>query len=197
VYTRGNKGEGGDQDFRNAAFTRAYDIMHSKDFDPKKDTVLVYAVQTKDDFRGVVEGLSNYEKQLGKVEQLALFSHGGRKDGPIFHIQDPKGEWRQDQFRQDELGQFKINFSPTATADFMMCHTAQNGYAQAFADAHGVHTRGFGDTVFSSDPANKVHGYESGGPEYMLGSGGNWFQRHILGAPPKQAQDFYPKGGGW
>jgi hypothetical protein len=197
LYTQGNRGEGGDQDFKNAAFTRADDISHSPDFDPQKDNVWVYAVQTKDDFKNVVENLGNYEKRYGKVEQLALFSHGGRDDGPIFHRQDPLKGYIRDQFMhddggRDEFSHLKINFSPTATADLMMCHTAENGYAQAFATEQGVPTRGFGDTVFSSDPVKKVRGYGKGGREYLLGSGGNWFQRNVLGYPPQRPHVFQP-----
>jgi len=196
LYTQGNRGEGGDQDFKNAAFTRADDIKKSPDFDPQKDNVWVYAVQTKDDFKNVVQNLGNYEKPYGKVEQLTLFSHGGPLEGPIFHVQTPTG-WKEDQFKPDEWrGLPKINFSKTATADLMMCHTAepQNGYAQAFADTQGVPTRGFGDTVFSADPVNKVRGYGNGGPEYLLGSGGNWFQRNIMGYPPQPPHVFVPGG---
>jgi hypothetical protein len=155
----------------------------------------------------VVENLGNYEDRYGKVEQLTLFSHGGKKNGPIFHRQDPKQGYIQDQFMdedgkvgsgRDEFSHLKINFSKTATADFMMCHTAEpdNGFAQAFADAQGIPTRGFGDTVFSSDPVMKVRGYGQGGREYMLGSGGDWFERNVMGYPPQPAKVFIPGGGG-
>jgi hypothetical protein len=99
---------------------------------------------------------------------------------------------------RDEFSHLKINFSKTATADLMMCHTAEpeNGFAQAFADAQGIPTRGFGDTVFSSDPVKKVRGYGQGGREYMLGSGGDWFERNVMGYPPQQPYVFHPGGRG-
>jgi hypothetical protein len=104
LYTQGNRGEGGDQDFKNAA-TRADDIRHSPDFDPQKDNVWVYAVQTKDDFKNVVQNLGNYEKPYGKVEQLALFSHGGQQQARSF-------------MSRSRMGGNKLSSNPMSGVDY-------------------------------------------------------------------------------
>ena len=187
IHTVGNPS--GDDDFRRAAVTRADEIMASPAFDPKKDIVLVYAVQTKDNFKWALSDAAAKQQTYGSVEQLAIFSHGGQQFGTIFH--DAKGH--EEQFSKSEMANLQIHFSPTARADFMMCHAATNGYAQSFADAHNVKTRAFGDTVFSGSPNEKTYGYLHGGPEYLLGSGGGWFARHFWGTSPVPPQPFLPK----
>src|ERR1051326_1316979 len=99
-------------------------VQEAPGFDPKKDVVLLYAVQTKDNFKWALSDAAAKQATYGPIEQLAIFSHGGRLDGPVFH----SSAGREEQFTKQEMAGLKINFSATAKADFMMCHAAENGY---------------------------------------------------------------------
>ncbi len=171
AYTVGNKK--GDEEFRRAAETLASEISSSKGFDSKKDIVITYAVQTKENFKFAVEEAKNFEKTYGEVEQVSLFAHGGRTDGPIFEY----GTQRQDQFfnHQAQLPNLKINWSNTAIAKFYGCNTAN--FCQNFANAQGVSSYGF-DTFssISGKPNEKSKKYWFNpwydGPLYLVGEDG-------------------------
>lgn len=179
-YTVGN--HKGDEHFKKMAYTRANDIQNAGSFDPQRDTVLVYAIKTKDNFKWALQDAG----QFGKIQQLALFGHGGKDDGPIFHT--PSGA--EEYLSKDGAADLKIDFAPSAQADLMVCHTATNGFAQKFANAHGVVTRGFGDDALSGEPDRKTYGYMYGDREYMVGSKGFWHR--VFGEKVTGPQVFYP-----
>jgi RHS repeat-associated protein len=173
AYTVGNE-LGGDEEFRVAAETLAAEIRNSKGFDPKKDRILIYAVRIKDNFKFAAEEANSMEKQFGKVELLALFSHSGPVHGPSFDGATP--EARQFKNILQELTGLKINWSATATAKFYGCNTAVN-FAQNFANIQNVPTYGF-DTFssVSSSPTEKSKKYWFNpwydGPLYYIGRDG-------------------------
>jgi hypothetical protein len=186
AYTVGNPS--GDEDFKKAAYTRASDIENAKSFDPQKDRVLVYGLQSKENLKWALQDAGSF----GNIQELALFSHGGRNDGPIFH----NAAGAEENLTNDEAAGLKINFTPSAHADFMACHTATNGFSENFANAHGVLALGFAGTTFSGEPNQKTYGYRSGDREYMLGSEGilnRTWHRVIGGDDLKGPQFFYPK----
>jgi hypothetical protein len=83
TYTTGNSE--GDDEFKRAAQTTAAEIQKQKGYDAKHDTVIVAGVATKADFAAAVKQANGMFKQYGKVGEVALFSHAGWHDGPVFH----------------------------------------------------------------------------------------------------------------
>ena len=186
AYTVGNPD--GDDDFKKAAETRARDFQNSKSFDPNRDVVLLYGLGSKDNFKWALEDAQKF----GNIQELALFSHGGRNDGPIFH----NAAGAEENLTKDEVAGLKINFTPSAHADFMACHTATNGFSQNFANAHKVLALGFAGTTFSGEPNQKSYGYKFGDREYMLGSEGflNRAWHSVIGGDDLRGpQFFYPQ----
>jgi RHS repeat-associated protein len=110
AYTTGNSE--GDDEFRRAAETRANEIRKSKGYDPKKDTVLVKGVKTKQDFKDLIKTANGLEKTFGKVEQISLYSHSGVGQGPVFH----DGGGSPTQFTNSELNALKVNWAGSGTA---------------------------------------------------------------------------------
>jgi len=194
TYTTGNSA--GDEEFKKAAETYAEQIRKSEGFDPEKDTVIVKGVNTKEEFEGVILEANGLEKQYGKLEQVALFSHAGPTHGPIF----PGGATEADRQYTDpnqQLPKLWFNWSRTAEAKFFGCNTALN-FCQKFANAQGVPAYGF-DTFssFSSSPDKKTKGYVFNpfynGPLYMVGQDG---RKMVVRRPPRPPEPVRPAARG-
>jgi len=195
TYTYGNSE--GDDEFRRAAETREQQIRNSKGFDPKKDTVLLAAVKTKEDFAGIIKEANGLQKQYGKVEQISLYSHAGRQDGPVFHDQGGNPT----QFSQRELSNLRVNWSASATARFYGCYTGMN-FAQNFANAQRVPGYGYDRyAYFSTSPDKRTSndtgrlyfiatdGYENGTwLKYMRGNSESYPMVRRNPAPPPRAR---------
>jgi hypothetical protein len=165
AYTTGNSE--GDDEFRRAAETRADEIRKSKGFNPKKDTVLVKGVKTKEDFKDLLKTANGLEKTFGKVAQISLYSHSGEDKGPVFH----DGGGSPTQFEKSELAALKVNWSGSGTARFYGCNTAQN-FCQNFANAQRKTAYGYDRSAyFSSDP-KKREGPKATGPLYLIAADG-------------------------
>ncbi len=168
-----------DDELRRAAETRAQEIQKMKGFDPKKDTVLLRGVKTKDDFKDLLKDAGLLEKTYGKVGQVSLFSHSGVGDGPVFH--DTSG--RAAQFTKSELATLKVNWSGSAEAKFYGCNTAQN-FCQNFANAQGVSAYGYDRYAYFSSNPRKREGPNATGSLYLIAADG-WenggYLRHITG----------------
>ena len=171
-YTTGNSS--GDDELRRAAETRAQEIQKMKGFDPKKDTVLLRGVKTKDDFKDLLKDAGLLEKTYGKVGQVSLFSHSGVGDGPVFH--DTSG--RAAQFTKSELATLKVNWSGSAEAKFYGCNTAQN-FCQNFANAQGVSAYGYDRYAYFSSNPRKREGPNATGSLYLIAADG-WENRSTL-----------------
>lgn len=155
TYTTGNNVDnGGDDELRRAAETRAKQIQDSKGFDVKKDTVLLRAVTTKQDFANVIREANGLNKKFGKVEQINLYAHAGPESGPIFHEASPYNH-NMSQFTQGELSRIKVNWSETATARFYGCNTGVN-FAQNFANAQRVPAFGYEGYAYFSNSSTKM-----------------------------------------
>jgi RHS repeat-associated protein len=170
LYTTGNSG--GDEEFKRAAETQAEAIKRDKSFDPKKDTVLVMGVRTKEDVQkafDIANSMGSGERgqtNWGKVQQIQIFSHAGR-DGPVFH---PPGPGNGVQWTASEVKNLKINWASGGTAYFFGCYTAD--FAQTFANAQNVTAYGNEKyAYFSSDP-NKRVGPNATGPLYLFQTDG-------------------------
>jgi hypothetical protein len=188
TYTTGNDVDnGGDEELRRAAQTRANAIRGAKGFDPKKDTVLLRGVKTKQDFANVIKEANGLDKKFGKVEQINLYAHAGPKDGPVFHEAAPYNH-NQAFFNQRELSSLKVNWSGSAIARFYGCNTGQN-FAQNFANAQRVPTFGYeGYAYFSNSSTSMIPDQGSGRPLYLIqadygrASGLGGILRYQLGA---------------
>lgn len=160
TYTAGNTE--GDAEFKRAAETLAEEIRNRKGYDPQKDTVLVKGVTTTNDFAAALKEASGLEKTFGKIGELALFSHGGPKDGPTFHGQIK------------HLFQAQLNAMPTAnweagaSAMFYACNSGQR-FAQKFANAQGVTTYGYPTSGALSSRPDRWERIGETGPVYMVG----------------------------
>jgi hypothetical protein len=185
TYTTGNRS--GDEDFKRAAETYAADIRSGKGFDPKKDTVLVRGVKTKDDFRAAIKEANSLEASFGKVGEVSLFSHAGPNDGPAFN-----GANGQEFFTVPELrAGLGINWEAGGCARFYACKTAPR-FASRFAATQGVPAYGFNSyTYFSASPDRRTP-VQATGPVYMIQAqgrarGGYWAGvRANLGSPPAE-----------
>jgi RHS repeat-associated protein len=155
TYTFGNSS--GDDEFRRAAETREQQIRNSKGFDPKKDTVLLAGVKTKEDFAKVIKEANGLQKQYGKVEQISLYSHAGSKDGPVFHDQGGNPT----QFSQGEISNLRVNWSGSAGARFYGCYTGKN-FAQNFANAQRVPAYGYDRYAYFSTSPDKRTSNDTG-----------------------------------
>ena len=146
AYTTGNSE--GDDALKRAAQTKKDEITSSKGFDPKKDTVIMGGVKTKEDFQNLLNSAASVSDQFGKTSNVSLFSHSGDLDGPVFH--DAAGH--PSQMTQGDMSNLKVNWSSNATASFFGCRSADN-FAQNFANAQHVRTFGFlGGVDFSGKP---------------------------------------------
>lgn len=161
TYTTGNST--GDEEFRRTAMTRAAEIQKQKGFDPKKDTVLVRGVKTKEDFAGAIKEANALGEKFGQVGEISLYAHAGRDDGPVFH----ESGGRATQFSSRELNGLSVNWEGGACARFYGCNTAMN-FAQCFADAQRVLAYGYeGYAYFSSRPDKRADP-QARGPLYMI-----------------------------
>jgi RHS repeat-associated protein len=168
AYTTGNN-HGGDEELQRAAQTKKDEITSSKGFDPKKDTVIMGGVKTKEDFQNLLTAAAKVSDQFGQTSSVSLFSHSGDLDGPVFH--DASGN--ATQFTQSDLANLKVNWSSNATASFFGCRTADN-FAQNFANAQHVRTFGFnGGVDFSGNPNSVSKWYVLNGQfqRYMVDKG--------------------------
>ena len=166
TYSYGN--ESGDREFFLAASTRARDIERSKGFDSKKDKVLLLGVNSVEALETAIKRAAALGEKFGKIGEVALFSHAGPEDGPLFRSGGSRSYTNeQDKYRLLSLA---ITWeSPSSIAGFYGCNTAE--FAQMFADAQRVSTYGFDDgTTFSSRPDTKNYGYVGGRASelYML-----------------------------
>jgi RHS repeat-associated protein len=150
TYTTGNSQ--GDEELRRAAQTRAQELRRQKGFDPRRDTVVLAGVKTKQDFANAINQANSLAQTYGGVGEISLYSHSGPADGPIFH--DLEG--RATQFSQGELSQLSVNWQGAACARFFGCNTAV-AFAQRFADAQQVPADGYrGYAYFSSDARRRA-----------------------------------------
>jgi RHS repeat-associated protein len=175
TYTTGNR-EGGDDELRRAAFTRAAQIMGQKGFDSKKDRVLLSGVKTGSDWSGVLASAKTLESKYGKVGSVSLFSHSGL-DGPVFHT--PAGDPAQFSFSQ--LSKIAVNWGSGATASFFGCNTATGGFTQAWANAQGVTTYGFDNTTYFSSNPGVFQSIGETGPVYMINAPAGSSNMFLLG----------------
>jgi RHS repeat-associated protein len=167
AYTTGNSQ--GDDELKRAAQTKKDEITSSKGFDPKKDTVIIAGVKTKEDFQSVLNSAANLGDKFGKTTNVSLFSHAGDIDGPVFH--DASGH--ATQFTQSELSNLKVNWGANSAAAFYGCSTADN-FAQHFANAQSVRSFGFlGGVDFSgrSDSVSKWYVLSGQWDRYMVDKG--------------------------
>jgi len=167
AYTTGNSQ--GDDELKRAAQTKKDEITSSKNFDPKKDTVIIAGVKTKEDFQNVLNSAAKLGDQFGKTTNVSLFSHAGDIDGPVFH--DASGH--ATQFTQSELSNLKVNWGANSSASFFGCSTADN-FAQHFANAQNVRSFGFlGGVDFSGRPDSVSKWYVLSGQwdRYMVDKG--------------------------
>jgi RHS repeat-associated protein len=175
TYTYGN--ESGDEEFRKAAATRANEIASSKDFDPKKDVVLLAGVNSEAGFENVIKTANSLENKYGKVGEVDLFSHAGDKDGPNFnygHNREGGPHYTNEQ-NAERLASLHINWDTSGKAGFYGCYTAN--FAQRFADSQRVPTFGFDHFAgFSSTQQGRSYGYIFGGA--------NLYMVHRDGRPP-------------
>ena len=177
TYTTGNRH--GDDELKRAAETNADDIRSSKGFDPKKDTVVLAGVKTKEDFKNVLSAAGKISDQFGKISSVSLFSHSGDVDGPTFHTASGTPTW----FTKSELSSLQVNWSSNATASFFGCRSADN-FAQNFANSQHVRTFGFTDGVdFSGQPNTRSKWYVLNGQ----------FQRYMIDQSEKGLQERDPQ----
>jgi RHS repeat-associated protein len=160
TYTTGNTD--GDDEFRRAAETRAAEIQARDDFDSKKDTVLVRGVATKNEFAQAVRDANALAPKFGKVGEVSLFSHAGKRDGPIFQY----GQKAQHQLNANDL-RMTINWEWWGSGRFYGCNTGIN-FTRNFANAQNVAAWGYeGSASFSSTPY--LWSYPaSTGPLYLI-----------------------------
>jgi hypothetical protein len=109
AYTTGNSE--GDEELKRAAQTKYDEIRSFKDFDPKKDAIVIGGVKTKEDFQNLLTAAGKIEEQFGKTTSVSLFSHAGNLDGPVFH----DASRHPSQLTQGELANLKVNWAPTGT----------------------------------------------------------------------------------
>jgi RHS repeat-associated protein len=167
AYTTGNSE--GDDELKRAAQTKKDEITSSKGFDPKKDTVIMGGVKTKEDFQNLLSSAAKVSDQFGQTSSVSLFSHSGDLDGPVFH--DAAGH--PSQMTKGEMSNLKVNWSSNATASFFGCRSADN-FAQNFANAQHVRTFGFvGGVDFSGNPNSVSKWYVLTGQfqRYMVDKG--------------------------
>jgi RHS repeat-associated protein len=182
AYTTGN--EGGDEEFKRVAQTRANEIRNSKGFDSKKDTVLVQGIKSFDDLKSLVKQANGLDKTFGKVGELSIVSHAGQ-DGPNFNYghNRPGGPHYSNEQNPSGIAGLTVNWDSSARACFLGCRTADRysdgGFAQSFADRQGVPAYGFPDTSgFSSSPSGRSYWY-------VFGLGGqNLYMTNRDGRPP-------------
>lgn len=160
TYTTGNSR--GDDELRRAAETRAAGIQSQPGFDPKKDTVLLRGVKTKEDFKAAASEANSLEATFGKVGEISIFAHSGRGHGPVFHDSAGTGT----QFELAEAALLKVNWEANGCARFYGCKTAP--YAGFFSKHQGVTSYGFqGYSLFSPRPDQRSR-VGTGGPVYMI-----------------------------
>src|SRR5882724_2106228 len=161
LYTYGNSGRGGDDEFKQIAETIKKGIEARKDFNPKKDKVLFAGVSTKDEFKAALQAANDLEEGgFGKISNLVLVSHGGPNSGPVFR-RGGEDEATQQFADPNELsrGNMPINWEKGALATFLTCDSSQN-FTRNFSEQQGVVSEGFpGGTTFSSDPGSKSRSY--------------------------------------
>jgi hypothetical protein len=182
LYTRGNAE--GDDDFKRAAYTYWRKLRDSGIIDPSKDKLIIKGVTTKADFVAALQEASGMEEKYGKIEQLAMFSHGGPLDGPVFE-QGVRGKHSQYYTPSEDLKSLPLfNWSETAEAKFFACNSGFI-WSQAFADTQGIPTSGFtSGTSFSGTPDGKSKGYILAdvfyiGPLYMIPQDGKGMTRRL------------------
>jgi hypothetical protein len=130
--------------------------------------VLVQGVKSLDDMQGAMKMANALDATWGKVQEVALVSHGGPADGPILEY----GTANQNQPNQ-RLFDLKVNWAANGEAVFLGCNTAVS-FAQNFANAHQRDTWGFttGTTYYSEANPKTSKGsgllVRPGAYDYML-----------------------------
>jgi RHS repeat-associated protein len=171
TYTTGN--EKGDDEFRRAALTRAEQIKDSKDFDATRDTVLVRALTTREDYVNVINEANSLMATFGRIGEFNMYSHGGKRDGPIFQDDTPY----EHHLAPADLN-VAVNWEWWGSARFYGCNTGLR-FTQTFASAQGVAAWGYkGYANFSSTEYSWSYP-RSTGPLYLIhttggSNGGFW-----------------------
>lgn len=171
MHTVGNAE--GDDEFRRAAMTRAAQIRAQKGFDPKKDTVLVRGVASKESFAKVIKEANGLQSTFGKVGQVNMFSHGGPAHGPMFQ----QGTASQSQ-DPGFLASVRVNWDRGGSACFFACNSGVN-FTQMYATAQGVSAYGYEASASFSSTPNEWSLIRSTGPVYLIqtsgwSNGGPW-----------------------
>ncbi len=168
--------QSGDDEFKKAALTQANEIINSKGFNPKYDTVLVQGVNSFEGFKDVINTANGMEKRFGKVGEVDLYSHAGIQDGPNFNYgHNRRGHYTNEQNAYG-LESLHVNWDAAAQAKFFGCNTAN--FAQWFANGQHVPTYGFDTFSYpSSSPTSRNLMYKFG-----FGSNMYWVTRD--GRPP-------------
>ncbi len=101
----------GDDMFKAAALTRQYDIEHRGHFDPKRDKVVVLAVQNMSDIKTKTEQtVADNKATYGNTVEFGLWSHSGL-DGPIGTTPTTKNPLYSGSTQMNKEGWGDINFN--------------------------------------------------------------------------------------
>lgn len=126
-YSTGNQriSQDGDEEFRAAAYTRKYDIEHSKGFNKNRDIVLVLPFDDITKLSQIVEdNVTEYSGKYGKTKEVGFWSHAGF-DGPIGTINaigaDDVIEGKQ--LSISAWGKINFNWDKNAAIGFYGCNT--------------------------------------------------------------------------
>ena len=126
-YSTGNQriNMDGDEEFRAAAYTRKYDIEHSKGFDKNRDIVLALPFDDITKLSQIVEdNVTEYSGKYGKTKEVGFWSHAGF-DGPIGTINAIGADdvIEDKQLSISAWGKINFNWDKNAAIGFYGCNT--------------------------------------------------------------------------
>lgn len=126
-YSTGNQriNKDGDEEFRAAAYTRKYDIEHSKGFDKNRDIVLALPFDDITKLSQIVEdNVTEYSGKYGKTKEVGFWSHAGF-DGPIGTINAIGADdvIEDKQLSISAWGKINFNWDKNAAIGFYGCNT--------------------------------------------------------------------------
>lgn len=120
--------------FKAAAYTRKYDIEHSKSFDPRRDKVVIIPVTDLYLLKDQVENaVTNNSKDYGETVEFGIWSHAA-VDSPIGS--KPTSQHAVDGYQLgfDGWAAIKFNWSDeNSRAGFYGCNTGNDTYFDAFS----------------------------------------------------------------
>lgn len=126
-YSTGNQriNKDGDEEFRAAAYTRKYDIEHSKGFDKNRDIVLALPFDDITKLSQIVEdNVTEYSGKYGKTKEVGFWSHAGF-DGPMGTINAIGADdvIEDKQLSISAWGKINFNWDKNAAIGFYGCNT--------------------------------------------------------------------------